>query len=157
VRCSLVLVIACARPTPAPPPLARPYDGVTRCGSYAPIEQPRPPRPLMPEREPMSRPNGDASFVMPRIETTGDLSSDFVERPIEAKAGELRACYIAHGRGAYQRVKLAFQIGADGAVSHVAVYGDDPQLDECLCAHVATLRYPAFEGTASVTYPVIFD
>jgi hypothetical protein len=153
----LVFVIACARPAPAREPLARPYDGVTRCGSYAPIIEPAQATPRLPEREPMSRPTGDASFVMPRIEATGDLSTDFVQRPIMAKAGELRACYIAHGRGAYQRVKLAFQIGADGAVSNVAVYGDDPQLDECLCARIATLRYPAFEGTASVTYPIIFD
>lgn len=149
-------MIACA-PTRAPQPLVRPYDGVTRCGSYAPIEQPRALRPLLPEREPISRPSGDASIVMPRIETTGDLSSDFVQRAIVAKAGELRACYLAHGRGASQHVKLAFQIGADGAVGHVAVYGHDPQLDDCLCARVASLRYPAFPGTANVTYPVTFE
>ncbi len=105
----------------------------------------------------MNRPATDASFVMPRIEITGDLAADFVQRAIEAKAGELRACYIAHGRGASQRVTLAFQIGADGSVGHVAVHGSDPQLDECLCARTASLRYPAFAGTASVTYPIIFD
>jgi hypothetical protein len=150
-------LVACTPPAPPAPPtiLATPYDGVTRCGSYAPIATPPAPRPLMPEREPMSRPTGDPSFVMPRIEA-GDLDATFVQRGIESRAGAFRACFMAHGRDVTQRVTLEFVIGVDGAVGHIAVHGNDPQLDACLCERTASLHYRPIGDVVRVTYPLWF-
>jgi len=156
----LALAACGASSPPAQPlPSGRVDDGITRCGPPVP-PAPAPAPPVKPAREPMpsfTAPRSDASGL---LDVEGDLDSEVVSRELRAHADELRACFLhlvaLDARTGTMRVELAFAILESGTVAGVEVSGGPPELDACVCERATALRFPAFDGRASVRYPLIF-